>query len=65
MLNLVNGMIDMAQSQVEKLVLVVKRFTLACLEFDLKELFSMQAEHKRIDFDVSAQENLSIVSDRN
>ena len=64
MLCLVNGMIDMAQMQMRDLVLVMKRFTLTILEFDLKELFLMQTAHKHIDFDVQVQDNLSVVSDR-
>ena len=64
MLCLVNGMIDMAQMQLQHLVLVAKRFTLASLEFDLKELFQMQTDHKQIEFDVNVQDNLSVLSDK-
>ena len=58
MLCLVKGMIDMGHLQISKLKLSFDTFTAKDLVSSLKEMFKLQADQKRLRFEVRADRSL-------
>ena len=48
MLNMINSVIDMGQMYTDKTRIIVKPFILSVVELEIKELFTRQAEHRRL-----------------
>ena len=48
MLNMINSVIDMGRMYTDKTRIIVKPFILSVVELEIKELFTRQAEHRRL-----------------
>ena len=64
MLCLVKGMIDMGHLQISKLKLSFDTFTARDLVSSLKNMFKLQADQKRLKFEVRADSSLTLRTDR-